>query len=198
MRRTVAYIAGAILFAPLPCIKAQDGPPPLGIGERVRVTHHCPAPGAPLSVPWCKTHTGTVDVITADSLVLTMAAQGTRLTVPVASVKHIRAQRRLNRASMVGRGAAYGGGVLGTLALFFGIPAMGECKGGMSFSPCGASLGEVFVATAVFGGVGGGIGALIGSVVPRRRRWVRIEPNRLRMSFAPRRDGVSLGMSVSF
>jgi hypothetical protein len=99
---------------------------------------------------------------------------------------------------MVGRGVAYGGGVLGTLALFFGLSATGECKGGMSFSPCGASLGEVIVATAVFGGIGGGIGALIGSVVPRKHRWVRIEADRVRMSFAPRRDGVGLGVTVAF
>ena len=196
MRRAVAHIAVAVLLTPFPSVIAQGGPL-VARGERIRVTHHCPEPGAPHSVPWCKIHTGTVDVLTADSLVLTLAAQGTRLTVPIASVDYMRVQRRLSRATMVGRGAAIGGGMLGTLGLAFGLSTMNECRG-LSFSPCGGNLGTALLVFAIMGTGGATIGSVIGLVSPRGQRWEEVPLDRLRVSFAPNRDRFALGLTVSF
>jgi hypothetical protein len=197
MRRAVTYIAVAMLLAPLPCVSAQVLPL-LGMGERIRVTHHCPEPGAPLSVAWCKIHTGTVDVVTADSLVLTSDPRGTRLMVPVGSVRHIRVRRRLSRKTLVVRGAAIGGGILAFPGLVLGLSTMSECQG-LSLSPCGGNFGTALLVTATVGGIGASIGSLFGLVSPRGQRWEKVPLDRLRVSFAPQRDGQSaFGLSVSF
>ena len=49
---------------------------------------------------------------------------------------------------------------------------------------------------AIGSGVGLGVGTILGA--PSRDRWEEVPLDRLRVSFAPKRDGFEVGLSVAF
>jgi hypothetical protein len=71
-------------------------------------------------------------------------------------------------------------------------PSLGDgggCDGGKAATIAGTTA----VLGIGVGLIGAGIGALLGG-----ERWEEVPLDRLRVSFAPRRDGFALGLSVSF
>jgi hypothetical protein len=167
MRHSVTYFAVAALSAPLPCVSAQV-PPAFDLGEQVRVTHHCPELGAPPGAPWCEVHTGTVEVISADSLVLTLAAQGTRLSVPV--------------ALMLG-------------LMNWGECEPGRA---LEWQACGVGFKELAAAIGVFGGAGAIVGSVVGALVKSERwEEVPLDRLRVSIA-PQRDGRFALGMSVVF
>ncbi len=111
------------------------------------------------------------------------------MVVPVASITRLEVRR--GRKSNWAEGAGIGllvGAATGAII----VVASGDCGGG--FGPCPtAGQGAVFL-----GGLGGVIGLIIGASTTTER-WVEVPLDRLRVSFAPQRDGrFALGLSMRF
>ena len=144
MRAAIVAFSLVLLLAPKPAMNGQSQSR-LEPGERVRITHSCPASGAPYGLPWCKVQAGTLTAVTEDGLLLTFGRQPRQLAFPLDSVRQIEVLRRLSRGTMVGWGAAIGGGTLGTLTLVFGLMSIKECESFMELF-CGASFDGVLAA----------------------------------------------------
>ena len=163
---------------------AQDTPP-VAVGQRVRVSTESGA-----------THVGLVTALSSGALELQDEEGSQRFSVPLASVTRLDVSRGLK--SNTGKGAGVGflaGAVTGVLIGF----SLGDDPPLFSDDPFPFSA-EVKAAVGFFLGGGGGaiIGALIGKDI-HSDRWVEVPLDRLRVSFAPHRDGrFALGFSVRF
>jgi hypothetical protein len=92
------------------------------------------------------------------------------------------------------RGAGYGALVLGSIGAIAG--AVG-CSGGSGIG-CSSAVDGAVVLGGLSASVGGLFGALFG-LASSGERWEEVPLDRLRVSFAPQRDGrFALGLSVSF
>jgi hypothetical protein len=160
------------LLVPIESLSAQH-PPPLEPGARVRVT-----------APDCDAHerAGTFRVMQGDTLVLRT------LNCPLAAVTRLDISRGRHRSTV----RAVGFGVLGFLG------------GGLAGCFIAGGGGEGYnegVACLIGGAIGGGVGLVAGAVVgaKSRDRWEEVPLDRLRVSFAPKRDGgFVLGLSIAF
>ena len=211
--RHATILVAILAFVPLTSATAQE-PPPVKVGDRVRVT-----------APDLGRREGTVQLLTTDSLVMrpeygawpvqwltrdslvmypeyggwlvdSVRHMPNRLAIPLASVTRLEVSR--GRKSNAGRGAKIGALVLGIPGVIAGLALVGRelCGGLGSCSDVGP---EVVV---VLGAVGAGTGALIGAVIGyaiRTERWVDLPPDQLRVNLVPQRDGrFGLGLSVRF
>ena len=173
-----AFVLVAIFaFVPLASAKAQ-GPPPVKVGGRVRVT--APSLGIREQVAMFETWRGDTLVIVADSSMNFPLAFVTRLEVG-------RNRRYAGRGAAIGLalGGVGGGGLVGVACAndSFTKDAAGGC----------AVAGAV-----VFGAVGALIGALIGTGITGTH-WEEVPLDRLRLQVAPQRDGrFGFGASVRF
>ena len=128
-----------------------------------------------------------------DSLVL-RTGDDLPLVVPVASITRLEVIR--GRKSKAETGAIIGGLLLGGTVLI-GITMTPSCPPDKwCLGPSAADAALILTPIAVI--VGAGIGALIGSGI-HGDRWEEVPLDRLRVSFAPQRDGrFGLGLSVRF
>ena len=182
MMKRLSIIPLAVLaFAPLTRVTAQE-PPPVKVGDRVRVT----APG--LGVP---NRDGILRLLDADSLVMRPEYGGpSRLVIPLASLTRFEVHR--GGKSHVGAGAGYG-------ALAGAVIGVGSAAILCSSNGCAEYTGAVYL---VLGGGGTLAGLLIGSIVGaliKTDRWEEIPLDCLRVSLGPQRDGrFGLELSVRF
>ncbi len=181
--RHATILVAILSFVPLTSATAQE-PPPVKVGDRVRVT-----------APYVRSREGTVQLLTTDSLVMRPGYGAWPVAIPLASVTRLEVSR--GQKSRMGRGAGIGllgGGLLGYL-ISSGILARG-CTG-ESFlirSP------EACIRVSTVGGavVGTLLGLMIGRVITTDR-WEEVPLDQLRVSFGPQRDGrLGVGASVRF
>jgi hypothetical protein len=169
----------ALLSAPFTSVIAQEQPPPLEPGQRVRVS----APAA-FGDDW---QVATIEALRGDTLVLTIDSLMSLL--PLGVVTRLEASR--GRRSNTVAGAVSGGVLLGGVVLGFGLafdPPIGDRP----------TTGEVAKGTAIGAVIGAGLGALIGSGI-KKDRWEEVPLDQLRVSVVPQRDGrFGLGLSVRF
>jgi hypothetical protein len=176
------------LVVPLSTLSAQQPP---SVGDRVRVTHGCTTGTAygGGTRRTCQTDSGLLVTVTANSLAV---AEGTDETVfALDSVSSLEVssgkRRRVGRSMLIG--SAIGGGVG---ALIGAIYFANDCSESGVCSLAGAAVGAI---------VGVPLGLLVGGVAGafvKTDRWEEVPLDRLRVSFAPKRDGFAFGLSVAF
>ncbi len=175
MKRLSIIPLAILAFAPLTGVTAQQ-PPPVKVGDRVRVT----APDVDVH-----RYTGQLVAVQRDNLTVDT------LTVVRASITRLEVQR--GRKTNALKGASIGALSLGLAGVGLGI---GACRG---FSDVCTSEGEW---AAIGGAIGVAVGGLIGlglGAFTKTDRWEEVSLDRLRVSFVPHRDGrFVLGLSVRF
>jgi hypothetical protein len=180
--RHAAILVAILAFVPLASATAQV-PPPVKVGDRVRVT-----------APDVRRREGTVQLLTTDSLVMRLPGYGgtpNRLAIPLASVTRL--ELSMPGGSRAGQGALTGlaiGGVGGA------IVAGTACAGDQLLED--AAVGCALVGAVFFGAGGALVGAIIGAMTTGTR-WEEVPLDRLRLQVAPQRDGrFGLWLSVRF
>ncbi len=179
MRHTTILVA-ILAFVPLASATAQE-PPPVKVGDRVRVT-----------APDLRRREGTVQLLTTDSLVMRPEYGAPhRLAIPLASVTRL--EVTMPPGSRAGKGALIGLGVAGLGgAVLVGAACASDQLLKDSAGGC-AILGAV-----IFGSGGALVGAIIGAMITGTR-WEEVPLDRLRLQVAPQRDGrFGFGASVRF
>ena len=172
-------LVAILAFVPLTSATAQV-PPPVKVGDRVRVT-----------APDVRRREGTVQLLTTDSLVMRLPGYGgtpNRLAIPLASVTRL--ELSMPGGSRAGQGALTGlaiGGVGGA------IVAGTACAGDQLLED---AAGRCALAGAVIFGAGGALlGFIVGAMITGTR-WEEVPLDRLRVSLGPQRDG-RLGLCAS-
>ncbi len=177
--RPITFLLAILTVAPFASVTAQEQPPPVKVGDRVRVT------AVDLRI---NKRTGVLAAADSDTLTLDT------LRVALASVIRFEVSRG-RKSSSVARNAPIGvllGGGIG--ALLGG--ALGRVLGGGEDSCPGCTAGFAGLGAATLGTVGLVVGIVTGSP---RDRWEEVPLDRLRVSFPPQRDGrFGLGLSVRF
>ena len=172
------------LAVPLSTLSAQQ---PLSVGERVRVTQ---CHSVLNSGDVCERSVGTLSALSANIGTLRVEDEATELVFALDSLEVVRGQkRRVGRGMLMGLAIGGGGGALVGAIAMANTSCEYSCDGGLSY---GAIFGAVLGIPAGFL-VGGVVGALT-----KTDRWEQVPLDRLRVSFAPQRDGFALGLSVSF
>ena len=185
MFRIVACVIALLLHGQV--ISAQQLP--LQAGERIRINSW--------SLGFRKLD-ATFQTMDGDKLRVLTAANGVALGIPLDSVNLIEVRR--GKRSLWEDGALLGIVVfgVGTGALVSARYEEPEpCTGG--FCPSweigkGGAFAYGFVLGAMLGAP---VGGLVGKLV-EVDRWEEVPLDRVRVSFAPRREGFALGLSVSF
>ncbi len=175
----VTFLVTVLALAPLTSVTAQE-PPPVKVSDRVRVT------AADLNI---REFEGRLRRLHNDSVVVRPEYGGAPpVVIPLASLTRLEVRRWKSHA---GAGAKYGaltGAAIGV------VSAAIVCS-----SDCDGFTVPVYL---VLGGGGTIAGLLIGSIVGAlitTERWEEIPLDRLRVSFAPQRDGrFALGLLVRF
>ncbi|MFC1639849.1 hypothetical protein ACFL3B_03685 [Gemmatimonadota bacterium] len=182
MHRAVIFVTVAVLLAPFPSLSAQQ-PPPLEPGVRVRLT-----------APDCgfNKHVGTLEALREDTLVFlgTSSQSSDPNTCLLASVRRFEVIQ--GRKSNVGKGIGYGSLVGGVVGSIVGSIDQASCTGWII--DCD-SLPLFWAITLAVPGVF--VGGIVGAFI-KTDRWEEVPLDRLRVSFAPRREGFALGLSLSF
>ena len=179
----VTFLVATLAVAPLSSVTAQEQPPPVKVGDRVRVT----APG--LGVP---NRDGILRLLDADSLVMRPEYGGpSRLVIPLASLTRFEVRRGGKSYALLGLGI---GSVAGA---GIGAIVLGNNEA------CTRDFGLDTKSCAIIGaGIGAVAGLLLGAVVGAfftTDRWEQVPLDQLRVSFVPQRDGrFRLGLSVGF
>lgn len=188
MRCHISIIA-FLTLGPITSLGAQDAPPSLSPGERVRFS--CPELGT-------DRQEATLLEIRADTLVVEYER------------RHVDSSRRVRRETVTSgiplaelcslevvtgrrtnakKGAIIGGSVgAGLILVSAAVMAAGDW---------GPTVGEFVRPLVVWTAIGAGIGALIGSA-SHTDTWEEAALGQLRVSVVPRRDGAVLAASVSF
>ena len=183
--RPITFFVAVLAVAPLTRVTAQE-PPPVKVGDRVRVSHDCTYRGTRKR---CQEDRGTVDAVKADSIVLSAKKDQSRMVILIASVTRLRVVRGRRGHLLAGAGV---GAAVGAAAGLIAISPEGTCTGSGNYGELCA------LAVAVSIGAGAALGALVGALV-RTERWVPVPLDQLRVSFAPQRDGrFAFGLSVRF
>jgi len=178
VRRMLSIVA-LIVVPPLANITAQE-PANIEPGSRVRVT----APTIGLSK-----YTGTFMAANNDTLVVDT------LSISMRALTGLDVHRGV--MSNVGRGALIGGSIGGGLGMaLLIIGAAIDCFG-CAEADAGYWIWGTVAVTALLAAPGAGIGALIGRL-STHDNWEETPLNHLHVSFAPRRDGFAVGLSVAF
>ena len=218
MKRLSIIPLAVLAVAPLTRVTAQE-PPPVKVGERVRIT----APDLGLNK-----HTGVLSAMNAD----TLAVDGLRVVLAAVTKLEV-SQARRPRVVPIALGGAIGFGV--GLAVgharfepiefhaagFYGVALIPSTVAGAAIGTggsraihfgalgmlAGAGVGAVIAAatyelvqdisrgisalegTATGAGIGLAVGATFGAVTSFRDRWEEVTLDRLRLSFAPQHDG---------
>ena len=181
--RPAAFVIAA-LFLPIVRPVAAQEPPPVQVGERVRVWTSLSRVGT----------FGTLASWHADSLAV--SSSGDETWILLSSVRRLDVRRtKYSRGGAVARGAVGGlaggalsGAVLGALVCSDDSGQTFVCSPGE-----GAAVGAV-----VFGGAGLILGTIYG-LFASTGRWEEVLLDRLRVSFLPQSDGrFALGWSVRF
>ena len=180
MKRLSIIPLAVLAVAPLTRVTAQE-PPPVKVGDRVRVT------AAELNI---REFEGRLRRLYKDSVVVRPEYGGAPpVVILLTSLTRLEVRRRKSRADA---GAGYG--ALAGAAIGVGSAAM-LC----SSEDCEEYTGAVYL---VLGGGGTLAGLLIGSIVGaliKTERWEEVPLDQLRVSFVPQRDGrFGLGLSVRF
>ncbi len=183
--RHATILVAILAFVPLTRITAQE-PPPVKVGDRVRVT--APALGI-------RKQAGRFEALRADTLVVAVA--DSTMTFPVASVTRLEVSR--GQKSRMGLGAGIGllgGGLLGYL-ISSGLGSHGGCtEGGGFLEP---TREQCIGLSTVGGAVVGTLLGLVAGALTKTDRWREVPLDRLRLQVAPQRDGrFGLGLSVRF
>ena len=167
-------------FADLP---AQN-PPPLEPGARVSIS--APDHGVRRLV-------GTFSGYDSESIGIKPDDKQNSVWVPLTSVTRL--QQVVGRKYNIVKGAWIGSLVGGTVGAVVGlIISHYEDEPGVSYPGTPP-------AAVMCGGIGALLGAPIGGFIGAfvtSNRWEEVPLDRMRVSFAPRRDGFALGLSVSF
>ena len=178
MRCTGTTLFAVSLLVPFASISAQV-PTQFEPGQRVRVT-----------APDCgvRRQTTTVEVLRGDSFALPRDTNRSSNPInhcPLASVTRLEVSRGRKSHSLEGLGLGWlvGAGV------------------GAAVSDCDPSSSTQDICEAVPIAVGASVGLFIGTIfgaLIKTERWEDVPLDRLRVSFAPQRDGFALGVSVSY
>ncbi len=185
--RHATMLVAILAFVPLASATAQE-PPPVKVGDRVRVT----APDVRSA--------GIVQLLTTDSLVMhpeyvfVMRPENVapnRLAIPLASVTRL--ELSTPGGSRAGQGALIGLGIAGLGgAALLGAGCASDQLTEDAAGRCAA------IGFGVFGASGALVGAIVGSMITGGR-WEEVPLDRLRLQVAPQRDGrFGLGLSVRF
>ncbi len=180
--RHATMLVAILAFVPLASATAQE-PPPVKVGDRVRVT-----------APDVGRREGTVQLLTTDSLVMRLPGYGgtpNRLAIPLASVTRL--ELSMPGGSQAGQGALYGF----SIGVFGGsVVGFVACEGNDFFVDVASTCA---LAGAVILGAGGAlVGAILGAMISGTR-WEEVPLDQLRVSFGPQRDGrLGFGLSVRF
>ena len=172
MKRLSIIPLAVLAVAPLTRITAQE-PPPVTVGDRVRVT-------AALGV---RELVGTYIAVRGDTLEL--ESEATLLAIPMASVTRLEV--------VAGRKSGLvKGGIVGLMVgVGIGVAKVSGCGSGDDCFDAGLWLSAPPLAGMLLGGV---VGALI-----KTDRWEEVPLDRLRVSFGPQRDGrLGFGASARF
>jgi hypothetical protein len=156
--------------------EAPNGPP--ARGDRIRLH-------APLVAD--RTIAGRLLLADEDALVLSRDDGGV-VSIPRLAIQDLQVAR--GRRSYAKRGAVIGA-VVGTSVLFASYAADGFCDHDPAciiYAPVVSGAAGMFL-----GVVGAGVGAVV-----RTDRWVSVDPGRLKVTVAPTRRGVVLGLSIAF
>ena len=195
--RHATILVAILAFVPLASATAQE-PPPVKVGDRVRVT-----------APDVRRREGTVQLLTTDSLVMRpvygawpvysayvapkYSAYGApnRLAIPLASITSL--ELSTPGGSRMGQGALIGlaiGGIGGAVA------AGTACGSDPWFRDAAGACAAI--GFGVFGASGALLGAIVGAMITGTR-WEEVPLDRLRVSVGPQRDGrFGFGASVRF
>ena len=186
--RTVTSFAVVLLLISVANLQAQESPS-IQSGARVRVSASGEAYRGLI---------GTVSGYDSWSIGIKPDNEQSSVWVPLNSVTRLQQSR--GQKSNTRKGALIGllaGGAVGAVV---GAFAYEECQevGFMACFMSPGSAGETAALGGLAGGLlGAGIGALIGAS-SKTDRWEEVPLDRLRVSFAPRRDGFAFGMRVAF
>ncbi len=178
MRHATILVA---ILAFVPTSATAQEPPPVKVGDRVRVT-----------TPDVRRRQGTVQLLTTDSLVMRPKYGAPhRLAVPLAAVTRL--ELSVPGGSRAGRGALIGLGVAGLGGAVLGGAA---CASDPWFQDAAGACAAI--GFGVFGASGALLGAIIGAMITGTR-WEEVPLDRLRLQVTPQRDGrFGLGLSVGF
>ena len=174
-------LSAFLLVLPLTTAVAQQQPPPLDSGARVRVT----APDLGISK-----QQATFEALRGDTIRL--QTDGAVTAVPLTSVVKLEVWQGRKSRWLTGGivGFAMGGVALGITAGVACSKTSSDCYSSPDHEP-------VLVGAAVGGIIGGLLGAGIGAFI-KTDKWEEVPLDRFRVSLVPRRDGVALGFSVAF
>ena len=187
MRGFTAALTVSIVV-PISTLSAQQQPP-IEPGARVRVTHQCESRLLPVTGEMrtrCREDQGTLAALTTDVLVLVVDRQDSELSISLDSVTEVAVSSGKRSHILAGAG---GGALLGT--------AVGAVAS--SAKSCTDEWGSLCTAGGAAQGaiIGLVTGLFIGAAI-KTDRWEEVPLDRLRVSFAPRRDGLAIGMRFAF
>jgi len=189
MRIGISLTVG--LLVSVTSLSAQQAPH-VEVGSRVRVT------AIDLGL---EKQSATFQGLRGDTLDLFVALRGGSIvSVPLASVTEFATlqstSRRTVTGALIGSAVGFSAGVI--------VLAVGHegCEGGGFFSwgrrYCGTASPQAELAAVAGALVGAGVGAVVGYLI-KTDRWEQVSLDRVRVSFAPQRDGgFALGLSVAF
>ena len=184
LRSWLSVISVLLGFALPTGITAQERPPVVE-GARVRVS------ATEFGGKWC---TGTLVDWSADTLTArcwrTRERQWEEFEFPVSSISSLEVSR--GKKSNVGKGALIGG-LLGAGAGLVGGLAVANLAEGLD-EPSSTDITLTY--TVLFGLVGAGLGAIIGSA-SKSDLWEEVPLDRLKVSVLPTKGAVVLAFSVT-
>ena len=191
--RGFALVLAVSMVVPTTHLSSQQTP--IQPGQRVRVTHDCRSRYVfGRSRTTCQTDDGILATLTGDSIVLNVGDADTMVSIPLASTTKLQVPRM--HRSYVLRGAIIGGLVGAAVG-----GGLGYWWGNWDRTPYDVyprDYGFAVTWGLAGGAVLGGLGALIGKAASGSP-WEEVPLDRLRVSFAPQRDGTfALGLSVAF
>ena len=189
--RTVISLTVGLLLVAVTSLLAQQAPP-VEVGSRVRVT------AIDLGL---EKQSASLQGLRGDTLDLFVAQDvGSIVSVPLASVTEFATLQSTSRRTVIG--ALIGSAVGFSAGVIVLAVAHEGCEGGGFFSwgrrYCGTAPPEAELAAVAGALLGAGVGAVVGYFI-KTDRWEEVQLDRLRVSFAPQREGgFALGLSVEF
>jgi len=177
--RTHTHLAVMLLAAPICTATAQDRISLLEPGQRVRVT----VPSLGLNQ-----HEESFSGVQGDTLVLAS------MRCPITDVERL--DVHAGRRSRAVTGALVGAvaGLLAGVPLGMAEQSRYDCDPNNGFAPCIPPMPTIPVMLAA---LGAGVGAVTGAFI-KTDRWEEVPLEQVRVSVAPQRGGVVIGISMAF
>ena len=130
----------------------------------------------------------------SDIIVLETGEIGAHTRIPLASVTRFELSRgksrHAGRGALIGLGIGAGGGAI--------IGAIAEVSGERYCIDTCAAAGVLTAFTAIGLAIPGLVIGTVAGALIKTDRWEEVPLDRVRVSLAPTRDGVSLGMRIAF